>query len=71
MDSYSIEGLGQFKKKKKKQKNNNNKALDMCILSLKIMETIYLYDWVPLIRFSLFTSIITVSNISIIFHFSF
>ena len=57
--------------KKTKQKSNNNKTLGMCILSFNIMETLYSYDWVPLIRFSLFTSITIFSNMSTIFRFSF
>ena len=44
-----------------------NKAVGTWILSLKIKERIYSYDWVPLISFSLFTSITIFSNINIIF----
>ena len=39
--------------------------LGTCILSLKTEESIYSYDWVPLISFSLFTSITVFSNINI------
>ena len=39
--------------------------LGTCILSLKIEESIYSYDWVPLISYSLFTSITVFSNINI------
>ena len=46
---------------------NRNKAVGTWILSLKIKERIYSYDWVPLISFSLFTSITIFSNINIIF----
>ena len=49
----------------------SNKAVETCVLSLKIMKKIYSYDWVPLIRFSLFTSITSFSNISISFSFLF
>ena len=45
----------------------SNKAVERCILSLKIMELIYSYYWLPLIRFSFFTSITIFNNISIIF----
>ena len=47
----------------------SNKVIGTWILSLKIKETIYLYDWVALIRFSLFTSIIIFRNINIFFPF--
>ena len=40
-----------------------------CILSLKIKEAIYSYDWVALISFSLFNSITIFSNINIFFPF--
>ena len=43
--------------------------MGMCILSLKVKETIYSFDWVALIRFSLFTSITIFSNINIFFTF--
>ena len=42
-----------------------NKVVGTCILSLKIKS----YDWVALIRFSLFTSITIFSNINIFFSF--
>ena len=45
----------------------SNKVIGKCISSLKIMGTIYSYDWVALTRFSLFTSITIFSNISILF----
>ena len=38
---------------------------------IKNAECMYSFDWVPLIRFSLFTSINIFSNISIIFYFIF
>ena len=47
----------------------SNKVIGTWILSLKIKETIYLYDWGALIRFSLFTSIIIFRNINIFFPF--
>ena len=47
----------------------SNKVIGTWILSLKIKETIYLYDWVALIRFSLFTSIIIFRSINIFFPF--
>ena len=47
----------------------SNKLIGACILSLKIKETIYSYDWVSLISISLFTSITIFSNINIFFPF--
>ena len=46
-----------------------NKVVGIWILPLKIREKIYSYDWVPLIRFSLFTSITIFSNINLFFPF--
>ena len=47
----------------------SNKVIGTCILSLKNKETIYSYDRVALIRFSLFTSITIFSNKNIFYPF--
>ena len=47
----------------------SNKVIGTCILSLKIKETIYSYDWVALIRFFLFISITIFSEKNILFPF--
>ena len=38
----------------------SNKVIGTCILSLKIKETIYSYDWVALIRFSFFNILVDI-----------
>ena len=56
MDSLSLDGQPWVIQK-------SNKVKGTCILSLKIKEMIYSYDWAALIRFFLFISITIFSNI--------
>ena len=47
----------------------SNKVIGTYILSLKTQERIYSYDWVPLVSFSLFSSITIFRNINLYFPF--
>ena len=47
----------------------SNEVIGTCILYFKIKETIYSYDWVALIMFSLFPSITNFSSMNIFFPF--
>ena len=38
--------------------DSSNQVIGTCILSFKIKETIYSYDWVALIRFSFFNILV-------------